>query len=258
MLPETNLVVTAIILTLTMVALVSFYILLLVTTQNRKLRFDAEKKDLQQATLMEVAKAEKEATQTALSEIGRELHDNVGQLLAATQIGLMYHFKDELESSTAMQKIVSTLETSIDELSRLGRALNSDFWKERDLFAAIVEEAARLEHLGNFIIPVEQHGDEDGLNHNERVIVYRAFQEIVQNALKHSKAGVIRISLRASPFYLSIADDGKGFDMSIGSKGTGIKNIRHRCDMINMIASVESQPGKGTTWEIKRIKKATQ
>jgi signal transduction histidine kinase len=255
---DSELVITAVVLSLIVLVLVAFYIALIVAAQNRKIRFDAERKSLHQAMLIEVANAEKEATQNTLSLIGRELHDNVGQLLTATHLGMTHHFGDELEESEDLQRVLSTLEACIDEVGRLGRALNNEFWQRRDLFDAIVDEAARLEHLGTFMIPVEHDGEKDGLSNEERVMLFRAFQEIVQNAIKYSRARTLSIKLQSSPLLIHIADDGKGFNTEVHSLGSGILNVKKRCDLVNMSAVLTSQPEKGTTWTITRKRTNTK
>ena len=247
-----ELVITAVVLTLTVLVLVAFYIALIVGAQNRKIKFDAEKKNLHQTMLIEVAKAEKEATQNTLSLIGRELHDNVGQLLTATHLGMTHHFGEQLDESEDLQRVLSTLEACIDEVGRLGRALNNEFWQRRDLFDAIVDEAIRLEHLGTFLIPIEHDGKKDGLTNEERVMLFRAFQEIMQNAIKYSRARKLLIKLQSEPLRIEIHDDGKGFDTTIESLGSGILNIKKRCELVNMSAVLESQPQKGTKWTITR------
>jgi signal transduction histidine kinase len=252
MLPDNDLVITAIVLTLIMMVLVSFYILLIVNAQNRKLRFQSEKQELQQLTAIEVSKAEKEATQATMAHIGRELHDNVGQLLAATQIGMMNHFGEALDTNPELHRIASTLDASIDEVSRLGRALNNDFWRNRDLFAAILEEAVRIEQLGGIKVNVAHDDANDALNHNERVMLFRVFQEIMSNALKYSSAQTIDIRLKSAPLNIEIHDNGKGFNPEIASTGSGLKNIHHRCQLIGVSAELISSPGKGTHWKLTR------
>jgi signal transduction histidine kinase len=229
-----------------------------VAAQNRKIRFEAEKRNLHQAMLIEVAKAEKEATQNTLNLIGRELHDNVGQLLTATHLGMTHHFGQQLDESEDLQRVLSTLEACIDEVGRLGRALNNEFWQRRDLFDAIVDEAARLEHLGTFLIPVEHDGKKDGLSNEERVMLFRAFQEIVQNAMKYSRARKLAIKLQSAPLLIEISDDGIGFNTEMESLGSGIQNVIKRCELVNMTAVLNSQPQKGTTWTITRKPQPTR
>lgn len=247
---DDDLMLIVIVISLVILLLITVFAMVLITAQNARLRHKSEKQELQQVLQAEVEKAEKEAVQSTMSEIGRELHDNIGQMLTATQIGLMTHFSDEFENDPTMQEIVELLESSIDEVSLLGRALNTDFWDNKDLFHAIVLASTRLEKLGEVMVLIEQKSDVDGLEKNERIMVFRMFQEIVRNALKHGKANQVNISMQATPFEIIIQDNGLGFDPSKNVNGSGITNILHRAKLIDFSAIVSSTIGNGTTWKL--------
>jgi signal transduction histidine kinase len=221
--------------------------MVLASSQESKLKHKAEKERIEQEKLLEVEKAEKEAIQNTLSEVGRELHDNVGQLLTAAQLGLMRHF-GEMDNDLAFQEILRLMELSIDEVSQMGRAMNSDFWKHRDLFEAIVLEASRLERVGAFVVHVQQKDEADGLSEHARIMVYRAFQEVIRNTMKHANANLINISLQANPFEVIISDNGNGFNVDEKLIGSGIKNILHRTSLVGIEADLKSNVG-GTTWK---------
>ena len=91
-------------------------------------------------------------------------------------------------------------------------------------------------------VPVEFREPEGilTLDKNQETLLYRIIQESVTNALKHARATKISITLKAtSPFlYLSITDDGIGFDFPVEDKknkmsnGLGLLNIESRAGLL--------------------------
>lgn len=63
-------------------------VVLVVMNNTRRIRHRAELAEMQQQQGRAVREAERETTRQTLQELGRELHDNVGQLLAVAQMGL--------------------------------------------------------------------------------------------------------------------------------------------------------------------------
>jgi signal transduction histidine kinase len=85
--------------------------------------------------------------------------------------------------------------------------------------------------------------------------LYRMVQEIVNNAIKHSGASLLKIELfpKQDKLIIIIADNGKGFDSETIKKestGFGLKNILSRVDILKGDLYLAAQPGKGTTYTI--------
>jgi signal transduction histidine kinase len=73
-------------------------------------------------------------------------------------------------------------------------------------------------------------------------------QEAMNNVAKHSKANLIRLSLRKieDRTELCIEDNGAGFDPETIKKGLGLTSMRERTDLSGGSFEIESVPGKGT------------
>ena len=86
---------------------------------------------------------------------------------------------------------------------------------------------------------------------NEKIVIYRIFQEVINNIFKHSGATEVNIKLSANPkFKLSIADNGKGFDVAVAkgkNSGIGLNNVISRAEIINFEVEVHSVKDNGTT-----------
>jgi len=130
--------------TLALIAFIGLAVLLLVRNHNRRIKHRAEMAELELTRDREVMQAEREAQQQTLQAVGRELHDNLGQLLTVAQMGLDTVLEDQPDDRR-IKEVMSTLEQSIEEVRRLGRSLNTDLWEDRSLAEAITAEAVRIE-----------------------------------------------------------------------------------------------------------------
>jgi signal transduction histidine kinase len=76
-------------------------------------------------------------------------------------------------------------------------------------------------------------------------------QELVNNAIKHADAEQILVLLQQTgdTVFLTVEDDGKGFDVETGSrlKGAGLTNIQARVDFLGGKIDIQSETGTGTT-----------
>ena len=79
--------------------------------------------------------------------------------------------------------------------------------------------------------------------------MYRIIQEQLNNVLKHSDADfvIISIAYNGKAVYLSIRDNGVGFDTSKYTTGIGFSNIRNRIEVFNGNMQISSAPGEGCT-----------
>ena len=84
--------------------------------------------------------------------------------------------------------------------------------------------------------------------------LFRVAQEALQNALKHSRARTVSMHLLGGPtaLTLTIVDDGIGFDVDAAwGVGLGLVSMRERLDAINGTFEIRSEPGAGTSLEIR-------
>jgi signal transduction histidine kinase len=98
------------------------------------------------------------------------------------------------------------------------------------------------------IVKFSYYGDDTHLNTNLEIMVYRILHELVTNAMKHAKAEhiLVQIVRDADKIYLTVQDDGCGFDTSTESKGMGLRNIQARVTANGGELLIDSKPGKGT------------
>jgi signal transduction histidine kinase len=88
------------------------------------------------------------------------------------------------------------------------------------------------------------------MEHTRQVVLYRIMQELVNNAVKHAEASQILVLLQQTDhtLFLTVEDDGKGFDTTVGNKlkGAGLANIEARVEFLGGKIDIQSEPGTGT------------
>ncbi|MCU0320296.1 MAG: histidine kinase [Flavobacteriales bacterium] len=242
---------TVIIGTSVLLGLIAFVVLLVVLNNARRIRHRAELAEAERLRKDQVATAERETTRHILREIGRELHDNAGQLLAVAQLGVNTEL-DEHGPNARLVAARDALEQGLEEVRRVGHHLNTDLWQHRSLADAISAEAERLERTGRLRVELLVKQPLPFLPPDTSTVLFRIFQLAVTNAVKHSGSPVIHIGLEpaGSGLRLVVRDEGRGFNARGANPGAGIHTIHQRCTLISYAATCDSSPGTGCTWTI--------
>ena len=183
-----------------------------------------------------IAEALEDAKDTERSDIGKELHDNINQLLAASRMFLDMAKGGGLNSEMYLNRSSEYTLTAIEEIRKLTKGLATDTIKNLGLCDAIekithdIMEATPVKiifSLSSFI--------ESSVNDKFKLNVFRIVQEQLNNILKHAKATKVSISLlqNKKTIILSISDNGVGFDTDKKRIGIGIDNIKSRAASYN-------------------------
>jgi len=191
-----------------------------------------------------------EAKEMERSDIGKELHDNVNQLLGISMLYLDMARKDIKNGEAYLIHSSEYTFTAIEEIRKLTKGLMTDTIKDFGLCAAI-EDIARdtMEACPVKIYCKLEPTLERAMSDKFKMNAFRIVQEQLNNILKHASASDIHITMaeKKSEFALSIADNGIGFDNTkkLNHTGIGISNIISRADSYRGRARFISKPGKG-------------
>ncbi len=195
-----------------------------------------------------IAEATEEAKETERADIGKELHDNVNQLLSASRLYLDIARRGGKNTEMYLNRSSEYTLTAIEAIRKLSLGLTTDVIKNLGLCEAI-ENLARdtMEVNPIRIFCTLKSFKENGVKDKFKLNVFRMVQEQLNNILKHSKATRMIISLSQSKksIILTISDNGIGFDTGKHYKGIGLSNIRNRASAFNGVADFVSQPGQG-------------
>lgn len=221
--------------------------------------FISNKKRLQQETKIAQVQADyekelrtvtNEVQEQVLVNVGRELHDNIGQMLTVMHLQVEHGRLDKPELQNILKPIDDTLQSTIQQLRLLAKSLNNDVLEQEGLLKVMQTEVARLELLGKFTLHWQHDDTEPKLNKDQKLMAFRIYQEILNNAMKHSGAKNIYLFLKGTGgFRLEVRDDGRGFNAEQQLKtagGSGLKNIMKRASLANLICHIDSCERKGS------------
>jgi len=196
----------------------------------------------------QIEEATEEAREMERSYLGKELHDNVNQLLGASRLYLsMVKWVGENSEMYLSRSSEYTI-MAIEEIRKLSKGLTTDLTKNLGLLESIENLTRDTMEVNPIKIScVLDSYIENRVNDQFRKNVFRIVQEQMNNILKHAKATEVTISLSQNKkiIILSISDNGVGFDTGKKQKGIGIANIKSRAVSYNGTVDFVSQPGHG-------------
>jgi signal transduction histidine kinase len=252
-----DLIIVIVAIVATLIFLGMIFLFLIVYYKGKKRKVQLEKEQMQQSFSQQLLQSQIETQEETMSILGKELHDNVGQLLSSTKmlIGITERSLDNPPATLLTAN--ETLSKAIHELRSLSKSLNKEWLEQFNFIENIKAEATRINSSGMVTLQFT-HPTALPLKADEQLILFRIVQEAIQNALKHAKASHISIDIteQHQVLHLNIADNGQGFTMEQPKQGLGIINIRHRTSLLGGTANWTSN-SKGTTIAIQLPIKAS-
>lgn len=198
-----------------------------------------------------------ETQEQVLNNISQDLHDDAGQQLTYINFQLENLKHDSSELQLLLEPVSQSVTNLSSSIRSISHSLNNQLLLQQDLFKAIENEVKRLRKNPKVVITFEQESSSKKVfSANEKIVIYRIFQEVINNALKHAKAKKISVVLKTTPhFSMTIIDNGKGFDKGkLNNKATlGLQNMTNRATIIGYNITIQSEVGVGTTIIVNEI-----
>lgn len=220
--------------------------------QQRKLHeFEVER--IRQEHKISLLSAMLEGQEKERTRLARDLHDGLGGLLSGIKLELstVTPAQTTVHRQTLIQNSLQRLDGAMDELRRIARSMMPEILIKYGLGEATVEYCRGLKKTGtdNIVCQVFNFQVAD-MEHTRQVVLYRIMQELVNNAIKHAGGTQILVLLQQTDntLFLTVEDDGKGFDAAAGNKlkGAGLANIEARVEFLGGKIDIQSEPGTGT------------
>ncbi|MBK5271877.1 MAG: PAS domain S-box protein, partial [Bacteroidia bacterium] len=213
---------------------------------TERFRLEKELAEQQQIKQRQITDAVLTAQEKERKGIGEELHDNINQILATSKLFLNTAISDK--DFDLVAKGHEYISMAMEEIRKLSRALITPAFIQSGLKQSIEQlirntmEAKKISIATEIEMPFESDIDE-GL----KLVIYRIIQEQLNNIIKHADASEVSILIQKTErsIILSIADNGKGFDINLGRKGIGITNMNSRAELYKGKVEIDSSPGNG-------------
>ena len=198
---------------------------------------EKEKKDIEFQHKLQLFTSKIEMQQQTMQDIGREIHDNIGQklTLASLHIQQLTYENKVPQINTNMESISTTINKSLAELRELSKSLTNDMIDINSISKLLEEECIKINNLKICAAHFKFETDKRMLSYQVKSVLLRISQEFIQNSIKHSDCKNISISLLINNnlIVLNLEDDGKGFDIhkNLGT-GIGLNNMKKRTEII--------------------------
>jgi signal transduction histidine kinase len=194
-------------------------------------------------------------------KIADDLHDSVGQTLTA----IKYHVEraiSQLRQETTenpmqtLAKLIPLIQRSVIQMSRVSRNIRPSMLDDVGVIATVSWFCREFQETYSYLqIKQKIAAKEKDIPENLKVIIYRILQEGLNNVAKHSKANLVRISLKKTDNILefSVKDNGRGFDanntllLKNGESGLGLLSMIKRAELSGGSLKIKSDKENGTT-----------
>jgi PAS domain S-box-containing protein len=194
--------------------------------------------------------------------IARELHDGLGQLLAAISMNVGKVMKEKGKLSPATERCVeensSLVEQALAEIRTLAYLLHPPMLDEVGLSAALKLYTQGFAERSKINVGLELSADLGQLPKDNELCLFRIAQECLTNVHRHSGSpeATVRLVRTSSGIELEIKDEGRGLDKGTQAKlasgesvGVGFRGMQERVRQIGGTLTVESN-GHGTSVKV--------
>lgn len=249
---QNEIVIFIVLVTVVLLIFVGGIIVFVLAYQKQKLLQHQQNQLLEQKHARELIETSLEAQQQTMRDIGREIHDNVGQKLTLSSLYL--HKVIHLQGNNTLGyellfEAAKILNESLQDLRLLSKSLTNPAVAQFSLTELLIQEAQRIKKLNLCEVDVWVVPLHPEISSQQKNTLYRIIQEFVQNSLKHSHCQRINIEImqKKNTLHLALTDDGHGYDPGAVSIGLGLSNMKRRASELNAQEfSILSEIGKGT------------
>jgi PAS domain S-box-containing protein len=223
--------------------------------EERTAELEKANEDLRQVPSKLISAQEEER-----KRLSSELHDSIGQTLAAVKfwVEMSLKLRDEGDGNAALnhlEQFVPILQRSIEETRSIYMGLRPSMLDKMGVLATL--EWLRRECMKFYPerhIELEAGIAEEEIPETLKINIFRIAQEALNNIAKHSRAEWVDISLskKADSIELAVSDDGVGMDLELilrtsTAMSLGLTSMRERAELTGGSFGIESTPGEGTT-----------
>ncbi len=184
-----------------------------------------------------------------------DLHDGLGGMLAGVKINLSRISASQNSAAVTndLPAVIHQLDKSVNELRRIARNMMPESLLSSGLEVSL-KELCESFITDNLKLDFQAYNIRNDLPQETQATVFRIVQELITNAIRHAQAHniLVQCSQNENIFYITIEDDGKGFDTTVteAKKGIGLINVKNRVDYLRGKWDIESTPNTGTTLNI--------
>jgi signal transduction histidine kinase len=198
------------------------------------------------------------AHESERKRIAAELHDSIAASLSGIKFSIeatVGRMKQDVAVVEPLKVLVSRVQQTIEETRRIMADLRPSVLDDLGILAAISWLCREFQRVYSHIdIEKQAEIEESEVPDSLKTVIYRIAQEALNNIAKHSKASLVRLSLRKTDgkIELMIRDNGTGFDPKEAAsrvssqRGLGLSSMKERAELAGGLIAIKSVVGEGT------------
>jgi PAS domain S-box-containing protein len=189
--------------------------------------------------------------------IAREVHDQLGQLATALKIDIDWlNIRLPEVEQLARKRIehaMHTIEVLIFSVRKIASSLRPSVLDDFGLNAALKWHCTEFQNLNGIACKFDPRLDDTELPVFIKTELFRVAQESLTNVMRHANATEVLVTTEEDErhYFLTIMDNGQGFDIREGKNTLGLVGLRERVSSMNGHLDINSNPGKGTVILVK-------
>lgn len=193
-----------------------------------------QKKLATQREEIRLSNAMLQGQETERHRVARDLHDGLGNVLAVVKFNLWQFAKEK--PAAALDEIINQVDHSVSELRRISHDMMPEMLLNIGLEAALKDLCESL-NSDELEIDCQLIDIKNNIPQQTQVSIYRIIQELLTNVVKHAEAknAFLQCTQHKNAFFITLEDDGKGFNnpQQRDKTGIGLSNIKSRIAYLN-------------------------
>ena len=237
--------------TVAMLLLAISIILFMVFYQKKMIQEQLKRQKLELDYQQKMMEAALESQENERRRVAGDLHDSVGGMLSAVRVGLTTIAK-QMTDTQHIDQSKQMLDETINTVRSISRDLMPSTLEKFGLVQAVKELCERFQATALLPVNFHEHGELSEMSQTKELMVFRIAQELVNNAVKHSRGTRIDVTIQGTDtLEMIVEDDGVGFDalrqhLNPNVKGLGLFNIENRVRLLSAKLDFDSAREKGT------------
>lgn len=195
-----------------------------------------------------------QAQEAERQRLSRQMHDGPAQALSnfilQTEIAMRLFEVDPNKAKEELESLRASATQAFQKVRDFIFELRPMMLDDLGLVPTIKKYVDAVQNIPGVNIQLSIIGMERRLESYLEVMIFRAIQELLGNAIRHSQASQVKVLLELgdTSAKVTIDDNGKGFDPEVIEKrnNMGLKVIRDRVEMLGGDFYIDTNVGKGT------------
>lgn len=185
--------------------------------------------------------------------IAQELHDGINGDLSAIKFRILGIDESNLslDDKENLTTTVEMIDQSCAQVRNISHNLMPASIIDFGLVETVQQYCSKISQSHPLELDFQYFGNPASLPKKSETVIYRIIQELINNIIKHSQAttALVQMNFHENELFITVEDNGVGFDVKNAKNGLGLKNIESRIQLLKAGLEVDSS-SKGTSFQI--------